>query len=64
MTNKSGDFDNDTIMNVLGVGVTSGNLYTQIDFITAQNQPFIGGSLAGDSDDTNTRLNINFGYYF
>lgn len=64
MTNKSGSFDNDTIMNVLGVGVTSGNLYTQIDFITAQNQPFIGGSLAGDSDDTNTRLNINFGYYF
>jgi len=64
MTNKAGDFDNDTIMNVLGVAVTSGNLYTQIDFITAQNQPFIGGSLAGDSDDMNSRLNVNFGYYF
>jgi hypothetical protein len=64
MTNKAGSFDNDTIMNVLGVAVTSGNLYTQIDFITAQNQPFIGGSLAGDADDMNSRLNVNFGYYF
>jgi len=64
MTNKSGNFDNDTIMNVLGVGITAGNLYIQTDFITAQNQPFIGGSLADDSDDFNTRLNVNFGYYF
>jgi len=64
MTNKAGSYDNDTIMNVLGVAVTSGNLYTQVDFITAQNQPFIGGSLAGDADDMNSRLNVNFGYYF
>ena len=51
-------------MNVTGVMVTSGNLYTLIDYAIGQNQPFIGGSLAGDSDETNSRLNINFGYYF
>jgi hypothetical protein len=35
-----------------------------IDYAIGQNQPFIGGNLAGDSDETNSRLNINFGYYF
>jgi len=64
MTDKSGDLKEDTMMNVTGVMVTSGNLYTLIDFAIGQNQPFLGGSLAGDSDETNSRLNINFGYYF
>lgn len=64
MTDKSGGLKEDTIMNVTGVMVTSGNLYTLIDYAIGQNQPFIGGSLAGDSDETNSRLNINFGYYF
>lgn len=64
MTNKSGDFNNDTVMNVTGVQATAGNLYVVLDFIQAQNQPFIGGSLAGDSDDTNSRVNMNFGFYF
>lgn len=64
MTDKSGGLTEDTFMNVLGVQVTSGNLYTLIDLASGKNQPFIGGSLAGEADDTNTRLNINFGYYF
>ncbi|WP_051536793.1 carbohydrate porin [Shewanella marina] len=63
VTNKSGNAE-DTIMNVFGVAVSSGGLYTQIDLITAKNQPFIGGSLAGSAEDYNTRININFGYYF
>ena len=53
----------DTFMNVTGVAITSGGLYTYIDFVIAENQPFIGGSMVGDGD-TNKRLNINFGYYF
>jgi len=64
MTDKSGGLKEDTLMNVTGVMVTSGNLYTLIDFAMGKNQPFLGGSLAGDSDEINNRLNINFGYYF
>jgi hypothetical protein len=61
--NKRG-YDEDTWMNVLGMAVAAGGMYTYVDLVTAQNQPFIGGSLAGEATDTNTRFNINFGYYF
>ncbi len=64
MTDKSGDFTNDTIMNVLGVAISAGALYTYVDLVSAKNQPFVGGTMAGDSDDWQTRFNINFGYYF
>lgn len=64
MTDKSGDLKEDTMMNVTGVMVTSGNLYTHIDYAVGKNQPFLGGSMGGDSDATNKRININFGYYF
>lgn len=63
MTNKR-YYDKDTLMNVLGVAVAAGGLYTYFDLVIARNQPFIGGSMSGESDDTNTRLNINIGYYF
>ena len=53
----------DTFMNVTGMAVTAGGLYTYVDFVVAENQPFIGGTMVGDGD-TNKRLNINFGYYF
>ncbi|KGJ86864.1 hypothetical protein [Colwellia psychrerythraea] len=64
MTDKSGDFKEDTVMNVTGVAITAGGVYAYVDFITAKNQPFIGGTMAGDSDEWNKRLNINIGYYF
>jgi hypothetical protein len=64
MTDKSGGLQEDTMMNVTGVLVTSGSLYTQIDYALGKNQPFIGGSLAEDSGETNSRFNINFGFYF
>ncbi len=64
MTDKSGDLEEDTIMNVLGTAVTAGGIYAYIDLIAARNQPFIGGSMAGDDDDWNARFNINIGYYF
>ncbi|WP_207916185.1 MULTISPECIES: carbohydrate porin [Gammaproteobacteria] len=63
ITNKTG-YEEDTVMNVLGVAVTSGGLYTYVDLVTAKNQPFIGGTMVGESDSYNTRFNINFGYYF
>ncbi|MCL1095850.1 OprO/OprP family phosphate-selective porin [Shewanella kaireitica] len=53
----------DTFMNVTGMAVTAGGLYTYFDFVVAENQPFIGGTMVGDGD-TNKRFNINFGYYF
>lgn len=62
VTNKSANLD-DTFMNVTGVAITSGGLYTYVDFVVAENQPFVGGSMAGDGD-VNKRVNINFGYYF
>ncbi|MGB0937522.1 MAG: carbohydrate porin [Colwellia sp.] len=64
MTDKSGDFNNDTIMNVSGVAISAGGLYTYVDLVNAKNQPFINGTMAGDDDEWQTRFNINFGYYF
>ena len=64
MTDKSGSFANDTVMNVLGVAIAAGGLYTYLDLVRAKNQPFIGGTMAGDVDNWQTRFNINFGYYF
>jgi len=64
VTDKSAGLE-DTWMNVTGVAVTSGGLYTYIDLILAENQPFIGGSMdSAVKSGTNTRFNINFGYYF
>ncbi len=63
VTNKSADLP-DTWMNDTGILITAGDVYTYVDFVTARNQPFIGGSMAGDSDSTEHRVNINFGYYF
>lgn len=62
VTNKSGHLPS-TFMNVLGVGVSAGDLYTYFDFLTARNQPFVGGSMAGDGK-VEHRFNINFGFYF
>ncbi len=62
VTNKSGQLPS-TFMDVLGIGVSAGDLYTYFDFVTARNQPFIGGSMAGNGK-VDHRLNINFGFYF
>lgn len=62
INDKSGNLE-DTYMNVTGMAITSGGLYTYVDYVIAENQPFIGGSMAGDGD-TENRFNINFGYYF
>lgn len=54
----------DTWMNVTGFSVKAGGVFAYIDYINAKNQPFIGGSIAGDTDDVERRFNINLGYYF
>ncbi len=59
---KSGGLPH-TWMNVTGVSVAAGGLFTYFDFVTARNQPFIGGSMAGDGE-VEHRFNINLGYYF
>lgn len=63
ITNKRG-FEEDTWMNVFGMAVAAGGIYTYFDLVSAKNQPFVNGSVAGESDRWNTRFNINFGYYF
>ncbi len=62
VSHKSGGLPN-TFMNVFGVGVSAGDLYTYLDFLTARNQPFVGGTMAGDGK-VEHRFNINFGFYF
>lgn len=58
------DNSRDTMMNVTGFSVAAGGLFTYFDLVHAKNQPFVGGSAAGDSDETERRFNINIGYYF
>jgi hypothetical protein len=52
-----------TWMNITGMSLQAGGLFTYFDFVTARNQPFIGGSMAGDGG-LEHRFNINVGYYF
>lgn len=63
LTDKSEELE-DTVMNATGISVNAGKVFTYIDFIRAKNMPFIGGSIAGNSKDWNTRFNVNIGYYF
>jgi hypothetical protein len=58
----------DTIwQNVVGCLVGAGPFYTYVDVISGKNMIFMGGDMVGDTDASsgrNTRLNVNFGYYF
>ena len=60
----------DSLMNVTGVLITSGNVYTYVDFAAGKNQPWLGSvwtnALASGTPDADweTRFNINIGYYF
>lgn len=63
ITDKEG-VSGDTWMNVLGMSVAAGGMFTYVDFVSAKNQPFIGGTIAGESDETKHRFNVNFGFYF
>jgi hypothetical protein len=59
----------DTIwQNVVGCLVAAGPFYTYVDIISGENMIFMGGNMVGEanfgSEGRNTRLNVNFGYYF
>ncbi|TAM33868.1 MAG: carbohydrate porin [Rhodanobacter sp.] len=62
VNHKSGHLPH-TWMNITGMSMAAGGLFTYFDFVTARNQPFIGGSMAGNGG-VEHRFNINFGYYF
>jgi hypothetical protein len=62
VNHKSGGLPH-TWMNITGMSLQAGGLFTYFDFVTARNQPFIGGSMAGDGG-LEHRFNINVGYYF
>lgn len=58
------DQSRSTLMNVTGFSIAAGSLFTYVDYVHARNQPFVGGSMAGNSAEEEQRFNINIGYYF
>lgn len=60
----------DSVMNVTGILVTSGNIYTYIDYAAGYNHSWLGGNFVDDFSKGNpdakweARFNINIGYYF
>jgi hypothetical protein len=63
VTDKSADLA-DTTMNVTGMAVSAGGVYAYFDYIVAENQPFIGGTMDSTGSESANRFNINVGYYF
>ncbi|MDD3077578.1 MAG: hypothetical protein PHH37_00540 [Paludibacter sp.] len=69
MDKVNSNFQN-SLMNVTGILVSAGNVYTYIDYAAGKNQPWLGSvwtdALAAGTIDAkwNTRFNINIGYYF
>ena len=69
MQKKEDDFE-DSAMNVTGVLLTAGNIYTYIDYAAGLNHSWLGGNYIDDfSRGTpgakwEARFNINIGYYF
>lgn len=68
--NKSESQFHNSLMNVTGIMVTAGNVYSYIDMAAGKNQAWLGSNwthaLAEGSTDANweMRFNINIGYYF
>lgn len=69
MDKANNDFE-DTFMNVTGILITAGNVYTYIDLAQGKDQPWIGSvwtdALSNGTPNAHweTRFNINIGYYF
>ena len=67
---KSAAAFTDSYMNVTGVLVSAGNLYTYIDYAAGYNHSWLGGNFVDDFAKGNpdaeweARFNINIGYYF
>ncbi|MEX0811933.1 MAG: hypothetical protein WD048_06930 [Chitinophagales bacterium] len=69
MDKDKSDFE-DSFMNVTGILVSAGNVYTYIDYAAGYNHSWLGGNFVDDFSVGNSdakweaRFNINFGYYF
>lgn len=69
MDKAESDFE-DVFMNVTGVMLTSGPIYTYIDYAKGKNQPWLGSEWTHGLGKGNpesgweARFNINVGYYF
>ncbi|MCF4102518.1 hypothetical protein L1I30_12655 [Gillisia sp. M10.2A] len=69
MQKKTQGFE-DSYMNVTGVLVSAGNVYTYIDYAAGYNHSWLGGNFVDDFSTGNpdakweARFNINIGYYF
>ena len=69
MQKKETSFE-DSYMNVTGVLITAGHLYTYIDYAAGYNHSWLGGNFVNDfaagspSAQWEARFNINFGFYF
>jgi hypothetical protein len=67
---KSAASFEDSFMNVTGILVSAGNVYTYIDAAQGKNQPWLGSvwgnALANGTPDADweMRFNVNIGYYF
>lgn len=67
---KSKTTFNNSQMNVLGMGVTIGPIYTYIDWASGINHAWLGPDYSNafaegvNATKWNSRFNINFGYYF
>jgi hypothetical protein len=64
MVYSKSDGTANTVMNVTGVSIAAGGIFTYLDWVNAKNQPFVGGSSSGNSKEFQQRLNMNIGYYF
>jgi len=66
---KEDDFE-DSFMNVTGMLLTAGPVYTYIDYAAGYNHSWLGGNFVDDFSTGNpnakweARFNINIGYYF
>ncbi|TQI70020.1 hypothetical protein JM79_0919 [Gramella sp. Hel_I_59] len=60
----------DSFMNVTGMLITAGQVYTYVDYAAGYNQSWLGGNFVDDFSTGNpdakweARFNINIGYYF
>lgn len=70
LLDKSKDSFENSLMNVTGVLITAGNVYTYVDLAAGKNQPWLGdvwtSALAEGTPNVEweMRFNINIGYYF
>ena len=69
MDKKVDQFE-DSFMNVTGMLISAGNVYTYVDYAAGYNHSWLGGNFVDDFSTGNpdakweARFNINIGYYF